>query len=297
MKQAVLLLAHGAPDRLEDVWPFLERVRGGRPLAREAAREIIRRYAAAGGSPFTTRTLEQARALEKRLASDGFPATVRVGMLHWRPSIREALEDLRSCGARRIVALHLAPQDTGHARRLCAQQIEEARCKLGWEVAIDWAGPLAEEPMLAEAFSQRLAPLLPCERVLFTAHSLPLKDPEVAQRFQHQVNATAWLIARLAGIGVFEVAYQSRGLSDDRWLEPPAEEVIGHYAAGQVREMVLAPIGFVADNIEILYDVDIALRDYALARGVRLRRPESLNDLPAFIAALACVVERRLEAV
>ena len=295
MKRAVLLLAHGAPDRLEDVEEYLALVRGGRPLAPELAEEIQRRYAAiGGGSPLTARTRQQAASLEAHLVAEGLP--VYVGMRNWRPFIREAVAGMQSAGVERIVAVCLAPQYSKFSIGLYFRRVQEAKTELGFSAAISWAKSYHDHPLLIEAFHQKLAPLLPCERVLFTAHSLPEKILESGDAYVTETRNTARAVAERAGLTAWDFAFQSQGLTDERWLGPTVESTIERYAREGVREMVLAPIGFVSDHVEILYDVDILFRRFAQDGSIALRRPESLNDSPAYIAALADVVRELMRA-
>jgi ferrochelatase len=297
MRQAVLLLAHGAPDRIEDVEPYLALVRGGRPLAPPLVEEIKQRYAAiGGGSPLTARTNSQALALEKQLAAEGHGVRVYVGMRNWRPSIREAMAQMQADGVERIVAICLAPQYSKLSVGLYFRRTQEAKIELGLGAGILWTKSFHDHPLLIEAFHQKLAPLLPREQVLFTAHSLPEKILESADPYDKEAKATAGAVAQRAGLQAWDFAFQSQGLTDDKWLGPTVESTLDRYRERGVRELVLAPIGFVSDHIEILYDVDILFRRYAAERGIRLERPESLNDSPTFIAALAAVAREKLEA-
>jgi ferrochelatase len=297
VRQVVLLLAHGAPERLEDIEPYLTLVRGGKPPTPHIVQEMKRRYAAiGGGSPLEARTRQQALALESRLASDGFPARVYVAMRHWRPSIRETLARMQADGADRIVALYLAPQYSASSAGLYLRQIEEANRELGFKAGIVWTKSLYSHPLLIEAFHEKLAPLLPRQRVLFTAHSLPQKALKEGDSYGREAKATARLIAERARLDNWDFAFHSQGMTDEPWLGPTVEFVLDRYAQQGLGEVVLAPIGFVCDHVEILYDVDIQLRQYARERGIRLERPESLNDSPTFIAAVAAVIRERLEA-
>jgi ferrochelatase len=297
MRQAVLLLAHGAPDRLEDIEAYLGLVRGGRPLAQPLVEEIKRRYARiGGGSPLTARTMEQAAALEEQLARDGSPVRVYTGMRNWRPPIREAVARMKSDGVERVVAVCLAPQYSKLSVGLYFRRLQEAKNETGLEAEIVWTKSFHDHPLLIEAFRQRLAPLVPAERVIFTAHSLPEKILETADVYDAESKATARAVAARAGLESHDFAYQSQGLTDEKWLGPTVEFVLDRYAAEGVRDVVLAPIGFVCDHVEILYDVDVLFSSYAAGRGMRLRRPESLNSSPAFIRALAAVARERLEA-
>ncbi len=290
MRQAVLLLAHGAPERVEDVPEYLGYVRGGRPTPERIVDEVRERYLAIGGaSPLTARTREQAAALERELAMP-----VYFGMRNWRPFLKETIARMKADGVERVVALCLAPQYSKTSVGLYFRRVQEAKVEAGFEAEILWTKTFHDSPLLAEAFAERLAPLLPAERVLFTAHSLPERALERGDPYDSEARATAAEVASRAGLSGHDFAYQSQGFSDEKWLGPSVESRIDEYAAAGVREMVLAPIGFVCDHVEILYDVDIAFRKYACDRGIRLRRPESLNDSRAFTRALAGVVRQRL---
>ena len=298
MKQAVLLLAHGAPERLEDVEAYLGLVRAGRPLAPHLVEEIKQRYAdIGGGSPLTARTREQAEALERRLAEIGHAVRVYFGMRNWVPSIRETMERIRGDGAERIIAVCLAPQYSKLSVGLYFRRLQEAKVELGMNAEVVWTKSFHDHPLLIEAFHEKLAPIVKGRRVLFTAHSLPEKILERADPYDREAKATASAVAARAGLAGYDFAYQSQGLTDDKWLGPTVESTLDAYAQQGVAGVVLHPIGFVSDHVEILYDVDILFRGYARERGIRLERPESLNDSPTFIAALAAVAKERLEAV
>jgi ferrochelatase len=289
MRQAVLLLAHGAPERVEDVEPFLALIRGGRPATPAVVEEVKRRYAAIGGSPFSARTMEQAAALQSLL-----DVRVYVGMRNWRPSIRETLARMQSDGVERIVAICLAPQYSDLSVGLYFRRAQEAKMDLGLAAEIVWTRSFHDHPLLIEAFCEKLAPLLPCQKVLFTAHSLPEKYLEATDPYAAEARATAGAVAGRAGLGDWDFAYQSQGMTDDKWLGPSVESVIDGYARQGIKELVLAPIGFVCDHVEILYDVDIQFQRHAGERGIRLQRPESLNASPKFISALAAVAGDKL---
>jgi ferrochelatase len=217
-------------------------------------------------------------------------------MRNWRPFIRETVAEMQTAGVERIVALCLAPQYSKFSIGLYFRRVQEAKTSLGFAAEIAWTKSYHDHPLLIEAFHQKLAPLLPCEKVLFTAHSLPEKILESGDAYVAETRNTARAVAQRAGLAAWDFAFQSQGLTDERWLGPTVESTIERYAREGVREMVLAPIGFVSDHIEILYDVDILFRRFAKDRGIELRRPESLNDSPAFIAALAGVARERLKA-
>lgn len=291
MKDAVLLLAHGAPERLDDIPEYLSNIRGGRAMSREVVEEVTRRYADIGGSsPLTARTREQAEALAGEL-----DMPVYVGMRNWHPYLRDTVARMQADKVQRIVAVCLAPQYSKMSVGFYFRRTQEAKEALGYDVQIIWTKSFHEDPGLIEAFRERLQPMLPAEMVLFTAHSLPEKILENRDPYDTEARGTAGAVAARAGLQTWEFAYQSQGMTREPWLGPTVESRLDEYAERGIRDVVLAPIGFVSDHVEILYDVDIAFREYAEARGIRLRRPESLNDSPTFIAALGDVVRQRLE--
>jgi ferrochelatase len=295
MKQAVLLLAHGAPERLEDVESYVAIVRGGSLNDPRITEELKRRYALiGGGSPLLSRTFAQALALEHALQSRGLQAKVYVGMRNWHPFIRDVMAQMQTDGVERIVAICLAPQYSKRSIGLYFRKVQEARQDLRIKAEIVWTKSFHRHPLLIEAFYEKLAPLLPVSKVLFTAHSLPAKILEEADPYDAEVRSTAEAVAERAHLESWEFAYQSQGMTEEKWLGPNVESCIDRFARDGVREFALVPIGFVSDHVEILYDVDILFRRYALERGIRLLRPESLNDSPTFISALAAVAEERL---
>lgn len=290
MKQAVLLLAHGAPERIEDIPEYLSLVRGGRPTVPAIVAEVRRRYAAmGGGSPMNARTREQAEALASRLG-----VRVYVGMRNWKPPVAEAVERMKADGIERVIAIVLAPHHSKASTGPYVRRAEEARAAAGLDAELVWTTSFFDHPLLIEAFAERLAPLLPAERALFTAHSLPERALEADDPYEHETRTTASLVAARSGLGRMDFAYQSQGFSNEAWLGPRVEEVLDGYAAEGVRDVVLQPVGFVCDNLEVLYDVDVAFREYARERGIALRRPESLNASPTFIQALAAIAEEEL---
>jgi ferrochelatase len=282
MKEGVLLLAHGAPERLDDIPRYLDYVRGGKPAVPQLVEQLRRLLA---------RTRAQAEALERTL---GIP--VCFGMRNWHPFIKDTLARMQSRGIERIVAVCLAPQCSKMSVGSYFQRTREAGEALGLKARIIWAESFHDHPRLIDAFHEKLIPLLPAEMVLFTAHSLPEKILENDDPYDTEAKATARAVASRSGLERWEFAYQSQAMTPEKWLGPTVESRLDDYAARGLNDIVLAPIGFVSDHVEILYDVDIRFREYARDRGIRLRRPASLNDSPAFIAALADVVRQRLEA-
>jgi ferrochelatase len=272
----VLLLAHGAPERIEDVPPYLTFVRGGQMVSARVLDEVTSRYAAIGGtSPLTRWTRVQAEALQRVL---GIP--VFFGMRNWHPFVQETMEQVRGAGIGRLACVCLAPQFSDMSVGLYMKHTVAAAAG----VELKWATSFAIEPLLIDAFAGRLRGLR--GKVLFTAHSLPAPN----ERYDGEARSTALAVAARLGIAGWEFAYQSQGMSGGNWLGPTVESCLDRYAAEGVREVVIAPIGFVCDHVEILYDIDVLFRGYAAARGIALTRPESLNGSATFTAALAEVV-------
>ncbi len=287
----VLLLAHGAPERTEDVEKYLGFVRSGRPASPEIVEEVRHRYAAIGGSsPLLRWTHAQAEALQALL---GMP--VFFGMRNWYPFIRETMDQVRESGIERIAAVCLAPQYSELSVGLYIKRTEEAKQQAGITADISWAKSFHEEPLLIEAFAEKLRPLMG-PRILFTAHSLPEKALANGDPYDRECRATAAAVAARLGLSDsdWDFAYQSQGMTSDKWLGPTVESCLDGYAERGIREIVLAPIGFVCDHVEVLFDVDILFRQYAAERKISLLRPESLNGSPTFTAALAEVVRRCL---
>jgi len=290
MKQGVLLVAHGAPERVEDVEEYLGYVRGGRPGSPEVLAEVRSRYIAiGGGSPLLRWTRAQAAALERLL---GLP--VFFGMRNWRPFLREAMDRVREAGIDKLAAVCLAPQFSDLSVGLYIRRTREAATEAGLTAEIVWAKSYHAEPLLIESYAERLRPLLPAERMLFTAHSLPQQALAAGDPYETECRATAAAVAERAGIAQWDFAFQSQGLTGGQWLGPTVESCLDQYAAASIREVVLDPVGFVSDHVEVLFDIDILFREYAAARNIALRRPESLNDSATFTAALAEVAKRCL---
>jgi ferrochelatase len=285
VKQGVLLAAHGAPERVEDVEEYLKYVRGGRPGSPQILEEVRHRFEAIGGaSPLLRWTRAQAEALERVL---GVP--VFYGMRNWHPFLRETMDCIRQSGVERLAAISMAPQFSEMSVGLYVKRTREAAEEVGVTAEFRWARSFHDQKLLIEAFAECLRPLLPAEKVLFTAHSLPEKALVDGDPYDCEARATADLVAAAAGVRAWDFAYQSQGMTGDGWLGPTVESCLGGYAAEGVCDVVLHPVGFVCDHVEVLFDVDILFRQYAAARGITLRRPESLNGSERFTAALAQV--------
>ena len=304
---AALLMAHGGPGAPDEVEPYLRDIRGGRPTSPELLADVQRRYAMIGGrSPLLDITRAQARALEVRLEADlGDRAPqVYVGMLHWRPYIRDAVAEMAADGVRRVVALCLAPHYSRMSVGSYFARLEESRSEVGARLDVVRVESWHDNPLLVGAIAEKVEAALdrfPAETrgrvaVVFTAHSLPAAAVAEGDPYDAQVRETASLVAERAGLGAdrWGVAYQSAGARPGDWLEPSLSEALGAAAAFGRPGVLVAPVGFVADNVEILYDLDVEAQALARRLEVRLERAESLNAAPRFVEALADVVRRTL---
>lgn len=286
----VLLLAHGAPQRLEDVPEFLLNVRDGRKLPDPVVQEIVHRYALiGGGSPLLKWTQVQAEALADRLGCPVF-----VGMRNWKPYISEAVGQMLGSGVRRAVAICLAPHNSRTSVGLYRRHLDEAVAKMAGEVALHFVENWHNHSLLIEAFADKVraavaraeAAGVPQIPVVLTAHSVPEKTVAGGDPYDRQVRETAERVARAADLVRWTFAYQSQGMTADPWLGPTVESQIDAIAARGGQHVLIAPIGFLCDHVEVLYDVDILFREYAQQRGLTLWRTESLNDSPLLIRAL-----------
>jgi protoporphyrin/coproporphyrin ferrochelatase len=297
-KLAVLLLAHGSPDKPEDVPEFLRSVTSGRPLPEAVVKEIEHRYALIGASPLTPITLRQGELLAAEL---GLP--VYVGMRNWKPFIADVRARIERDGVTRAIVVCLAPQDSRTSTGLYRKALEGEG---GAPFQVDFIASWHDQPQLIAGFAERLkAALEQAEKeagsappVLFTAHSVPERTIREGDPYAEQARHTAELVAAAAGLpaGGWWFAFQSQGMSGGPWLGPTVEETISGLKEMGHSGVLLQPIGFVCDHVEVLYDIDIAFRKYAEARGMRLWRTESLNDSPTFIRALAELVRGRMTA-
>jgi ferrochelatase len=315
-KQAVLLLAHGTPETIEQIPEYLRNVVSGRPLPLTVVEEIQHRYAQIGHSPLTEITFAQARLVEAELAAAGQAVPVYVGMRNWRPYIPEVVRQMRADGIEEAAVICMAPQNSRTSVGLYRRAVEAE----AGDLRIDFTPGWAQHPLLADAFAERLRPALakltkevggPVP-VLFTAHSVPTRtveapaaDADAGKRmwpgqgvdpYAEEARHTAELVAaRVPEIPRWWFAFQSQGASGGPWLGPSVEETLDRIAAEGVKALILQPIGFLCDHVEILFDVDILFREYAIKKHVRLKRPESLNASVTLAKAVADLARGGLE--
>ena len=289
----VLLMAHGTPSSLDEMPEYLTRVRGGRPPSDELVHEMRENYGAIGGrSPLTDITEAQAAALRVKLGA-GIP--VAVGMRNWKPFIKDALAELAAAGVTRVIGIPMAPQFSSLSVK---KYIDAATAALPAGMQFEAVESFHAHPLLVEAFTERIraAQPKPEELVIFTAHALPVRAIESGDPYADEVAATAARIAERAGIGKYERAFQSAGRTPEPWTGPELSQVIDDRSVS-VRKFLVVPIGFVCDHTEILFDIDIQAAQVAREFSTTLRRTESLNTSPTFIAMLEDLVRSRLQAL
>ena len=293
----VLVMAYGGPDNLEEVEPYLMDVRGYRTTAPEIVHEVRERYREIGGrSPILERTQAQADALQSVLNEHGYDFRVFVGMRHWHPFIPDTLTAMREQGIDRTVGLVMAPHYSRMSIQAYFNKIEEAKSGMqvarihDWHLLPEYLDALAERVHAAlERFPESVRADVP---VIFTAHSLPERILEWGDPYPLQLLATTEALKDRLGSRPYEFAYQSAAISNDPWLGPDASEVIEDYAAAGRRHILICPIGFVCEHVEILYDIDIVYQNLAKKLDVQLERIVMLNDSPKMIRGLAGLVRQ-----
>jgi protoporphyrin/coproporphyrin ferrochelatase len=295
-KTAVLLLAHGSPDSVEDVPEFLLRVTGGRPLRPQVIEEVKHRYSLIGRSPLTDLTLQQGQLLAQEV---GLP--VYVGMRNWKPYIADVVRAMTADGIERAIVVCLAPQESRTSVGLYHSSLSTQNQV---PFPIDFVESWHDHPLLIEAFVERLLPgwNRVCREtqatvpVIFTAHSVPQRTVAEGDPYERQAKETAALVAHAASLAAddWTFAFQSQGASGGDWLGPTVEEKILALKAQGRSGVFVQPIGFLCDHVEVLYDIDIQFKRLAGKEGMRLSRAESLNDSPLLTAALADIVRSRI---
>jgi protoporphyrin/coproporphyrin ferrochelatase len=292
----VLLLAHGSPDRVEEIPEFLRYVTGGRGLPEPVVKEVQHRYSLIGHSPLTEITLKQAAGIERELGVRTY-----IGMRNWKPFVADTLKQMQEDGVERAAAICLAPHNSQTSVGLYRATLE------GAPFPIDFVESWHDDPLLIQAFADRLihgwgdactnsGMRLP---IIFTAHSVPQRTIADGDPYESQTKHTAALVAHEAGLveNDWTFAFQSQGMSGGPWLGPTVEDTIRHMKENGHEGVFVQPIGFVCDHVEVLYDIDIAFKKFAEEHGMKLWRPESLNDSPLFIKALAEVARARLSTI
>jgi ferrochelatase len=290
-------MVYGGPANLDQVEDYYRDIRRGNPPPPDLLDELIGRYRAiGGGSPLSAMVERQRMALQVELATRDLAVPVYAGMRHIEPRIGRVVREMAADGIERFAAIALAPQRSSNAAGY-RRAVDEALAQMdGAPPRVEFVESWHDQPRFVEALATATSEALrrfadaSGVHVMFTAHSLPSRVVADGDRYPDEVRATAALVAGRLGLATYTVAFQSAGRTGEPWLGPEIRDEIRRLAAGGVRELVVCPVGFVADHLEVLYDIDIEARAVAHEAGIRLERARSMNDDPTFIAGLADLV-------
>jgi ferrochelatase len=293
----VLVMAYGGPNNIDEVEPYLLDVRGHRPTSPEIIHEVRERYREIGGrSPILEQTQAQAFALESALNTTRQEFKAFVGMRHWHPYIKDVLAEMYSQGIERAVGMVMAPHYSRMSIGAYFKEVEEANLPIvfsgvdNWHLLPGYLNAIAERVRAAQQrFPEKVRAEVP---VIFTAHSLPEKILEWNDPYPTQLRETVSAVMEQLGSQPHEFAYQSAAISSEPWLGPDASEVIKRFASEDKRHILLCPIGFVCEHVEILYDIDIVYQKLAKSLGVRLERIEMVHTAPQMISGLAELIRK-----
>jgi protoporphyrin/coproporphyrin ferrochelatase len=307
---AVLLMAYGTPNSLDEIEPYYTDIRGGRKPSPENLRELTARYERIGGkTPLLEITREQARALQMQLGDE---FRVYIGMKHWHPYIAQVVGEIVRDGHRRVIALALAPHYSRFSIDGYIQRVRDAIAKAGAALDVTFIESWNDHPLFLQSIAERMETARGKFgvsnwndiQVVFSAHSLPEKILQSNDPYPQELRETCEGVAALVGLKRWRFAYQSAGRTGEKWLGPEIISTLDEIAKEKLCEgskpsqscrVLIAPIGFVADHLEVLYDIDVECAARAQALGLEMRRTESPNASPTFIAALAAIVREHLE--
>jgi ferrochelatase len=305
---SVLIVSFGGPQGPDDIRPFLASVLRGRRVAPERVEAVAHHYELFGGvSPITAITRRQADGLQTRMAAAGQPLPVYVGMRNWHPLLADTLRQMHQDGARHAVGFIAAAQHSYSSCQQYRENVAAARAELraaaaGADVDVTFAGSWFDHPLFIAANAAHIrlaidrlpADVRPAARLVFTAHSIPVQMAGQS-RYREQLLESSRLVAAAVGIADWALVFQSRsGRPQDPWLEP---DVCDYFRAEHARGLaaaVLCPIGFVADHVEVLYDLDHEAGDVCRTLGLPMARADAVNDDPLFLDMMADVVQRTI---
>ena len=304
---AVLIVSFGGPHGLADVRPFLANVLRGRRVSPERVEEVAHHYELFGGvSPITDITRRQAEGLRTRLEALGYALPVYVGMRNWHPLLADTLREMHAAGVRRAIGFIAAAQHSYSSCQQYRENVAAARAELraaGADVDVTFTGSWFDHPLFIAANASHVRAarkrlpedVRPAARLVCTAHSIPLSMAE-RSRYREQLMESARLVAREAGFDDWTLVFQSRsGRPEDPWLEPDVCDYLRAEQAKGLKAAVVCPIGFVADHIEVLYDLDTEAAGVCREIGLPMARAESVNDDPLFLDMMADVVVKTIE--
>lgn len=300
---AVLLMAYGTPSSIGEIEPYYTDIRGGRKPTPELLGELTERYQLIGMTPLLEITRAQASALQAQLG-DGY--RVHIGMKHWHPFIAESIGEIAqdTFEYKRMIAIALAPHYSRFSIDGYIQRVREAMAKSNLTLDVTFVESWNDHPLFLRSIAERMIAARDAMGakdwqgidVVFSAHSLPERILQSGDPYPQELRETCEGVAPLVGLKQWRFAYQSAGRTGEKWLRPELLTTIDEIAANGGKCMLIAPIGFVADHLEVLYDVDVQAMEYAAKLGIELHRIASPNATPTFIAALADIVKKRVGA-
>lgn len=293
-------MAYGTPNSEEDMEPYLMDIRRGHKPTEDALEDLTERYRKIGGrSPLLDISNAQASALEKTLNGRGVKARVYVGMKHWHPYIGEVIPRVANDGISRIIALALVPHYSQVSIGGYKQALDQALVAAG-NLSVDFVDSWYDHPLFHRAVAEKVSlamgqfPKSGDVDILFTAHSLPERILDHNDPYPSQLRSSCQAVANMLKLDRWSFAYQSAGQTAEKWLGPDILESLKEISErGKTINVLVVPIGFVADHLEILYDIDVEAQEFAKAHGLDLRRTESLNTSQTFISALADIALTR----
>ena len=303
MTTAVLVMSYGSPRNLDEVEPYFTDIRGGRPPSPQALEVLENRYARIGGSPLNKIVDELAAKLDAELQRRS-PGRFRVftGMKHWHPFIADSVDRIAGAGLGRVLGLVLAPHYSSKSIGEYEQRIVRARDAKGYRLEVEVVKSWYDEPAFVELVAANLRrslegwdPSDPGTKIFFTAHSIPSRVVELGDPYAEQLADSAKMFADAAGISNYDTAWQSASATGEPWLGPDLLERLESFKQEGGRRALVAPVGFVSDHLEVLFDVDVEAVDKARELDIELRRIPSPNTDPRFVEALADVVAKVAE--
>lgn len=294
-RKAILMMAYGTPSSVDRMQCYLSDIRGGRPMSEEFIQEFRHRYELIGGSPLTGLTYDQAKKTSEVLRQRGYDWPVYVGMRHWSPWIKDAIGQMYLHGIEEAVGLVLAPHYSSMSIGRYWAKIDEAQKMHGTDIKFSFVNSWYQQPNFLQAVEnhvragfEKFAPEVRDQvKLVFSAHSLPARLLKMGDPYDDELKTNARLIAERLGKVDWMFSYQSAAHTGEPWLGPQIEDVVTDLAKKGYKYMLVAPIGFVCDHVEILYDLDIEAKQIAQEHGLQLERIESMNSDPLFIEAIA----------
>ncbi len=301
---AILIIAYGGPEKTEDIRPFLSTVSSGRPIPPERLEEVAHHYELIGGkSPLNEITYRQAKGLEDHLKSRGHSLPVYVGMRNWHPFLSDTVVEMSKRGISKALAIIMAAHQSDASWDRYQRDVEEAIHTTGVDLSVEYTKPFYDHPLFIEDSAERIAECLEqlpsTDRddtlLIFTAHSIPTPMAE-ASPYVEQLTVSCRLISERLGHENWVLAYQSRsGRPTDAWLEPDVCDVIRERSRNSAGHVIIQPVGFICDHVEVLYDIGIEAAEVAGEVGIKMLRAKTVNDDRKFIEALADIVIRHIK--